>query len=343
MKRPADQAKLLFLYFLRYSSAAFASEPIKSSLSKVSPSTLHGTSSSGILDGHISLRVARRTDIPSIQRCNLASLPENYNSNFYMHHIRNWPELALVMEHVPKGYERYDRRRINPGLGYNPEERPLEIVGYVLGKVERIPKPARRVFRASRVIANDDGFRARDYSTSIQQPMQETLGHVTSLAIMDNFRRKGLAGQLMNQLHYHLKDRFNADAVGLHVRVSNEAATRLYAESMGYTVVDVIKGYYQDGEDAFLMRKEFTDCEDEIIQSHGPAVLRGESKRWFSGWSGGKGQWTPTKEMELPRNIPLLPKKVVGTSSSEQRHAVRERNPRDQLPSEGQPQQLYSR
>jgi len=45
--------------------------------------------------------MARRSDVPSIQRCNLATLPENYNSNFYLHHLRSWPELALVMEYVP--------------------------------------------------------------------------------------------------------------------------------------------------------------------------------------------------------------------------------------------------
>ena len=37
--------------------------------------------------GHISLRLARRSDVPSIQRCNLETLPENYSAAFYVNHM----------------------------------------------------------------------------------------------------------------------------------------------------------------------------------------------------------------------------------------------------------------
>ena len=73
---------------------------------------------------------------------------------------------------------------------------------------------------------------------------------------MKDYRRLGLASQLMDQLHHQMQLRTpQASSVGLHVRVSNKAATRLYEETMGYHVSQVISGYYQDGEDAYLMRK----------------------------------------------------------------------------------------
>ena len=66
----------------------------------------------------------------------------------------------------------------------------------------------------------------------------------------------GLAAELMEQLHYHMIHAYQADAVGLHVRVSNRAATRLYGDMLKYDVHDIIQHYYQDGEDAYFMRKD---------------------------------------------------------------------------------------
>ena len=59
----------------------------------------------------------------------------------------------------------------------------------------------------------------------------------------------------MNQLHHHMSSNHNVNSVGLHVRVSNIGATKLYRENMGYRVAKTIKGYYHDGEDAYLMKK----------------------------------------------------------------------------------------
>lgn len=277
---------VLFLYFLR-SSAALASEPAKTGIFKGSqqqqiiPNSLSRIEYMG---GYISLRVARRTDVPSIQRCNLATLPENYNENFYATHMRNWPELALVAEHIPEGYveegnNKNNRRSILGGLtggAARNKVSPLrrcddsankqcQIIGYVLGKVDQIPRKAQsESFAPSWVQDDDNGFLARQNQK--KSFYYEQMGHVTSLAILDGYRRKGLAAHLMNQLHYEMKNCYNADAVGLHVRVSNEAATNLYVSSMGYKVDDVIPGYYQDGEDAYLMRKDFVSDESDVHQ-----------------------------------------------------------------------------
>jgi len=113
--------------------------------------------------GHIAFRLARRTDVQQIQNCNLATLPENYNANFYINHMRSWPELTLVAEHIPEGYDlefennnRDDSSRITPLRDYmrtkqqqnRDIDRPQkEIVGYILGKVEERPLiPQRRIF-----------------------------------------------------------------------------------------------------------------------------------------------------------------------------------------------------
>ena len=78
----------------------------------------------------------------------------------------------------------------------------------------------------------------------------------TEIKLIVSFcRRLGLGAELMNQLHHHMSSNHNVNSVGLHVRVSNIGATKLYRENMGYRVAKTIKGYYHDGEDAYLMKK----------------------------------------------------------------------------------------
>lgn len=246
MKRPADQAKLLFLYLLR-SSAALATE------SKLGAAAI--TKPPIVLEGHIQLRLARRADVPYIQRCNLATLPENYNSQFYVNHLRQWPELALVAEHVPE-----QRRASAFHSTFDPNKPPPNIVAYVLGKVE-----ARKPFEDS----------------------NPPIGHVTSLAVLQDYRRRGLAASLMDQLHLHLSKSYGVGAVGLHVRVSNKAATKLY-ERDGYFVESVIPQYYQDGEDAFFMKKAL----EESIQT--------KQGRWMSRRP---RPWETMGPLRLPRRL----------------------------------------
>lgn len=262
MLQPFIQAKrsrkLLFLYLLRSSSALATSEPHGTSL------TYNSQVYSDV--GHIQLRVATRSDVSAIQRCNLATLPENYSSNFYINHLRQWPDLALVAEHVkPSSAPSFGKKNPNPFDLYDPSQTQNEIVGYVLGKVEEttVSLPSSRVEEDSEQNHSDptlgQGFFSYRKNNSLQttEKRTEMMGHVTSLAVLSNYRRRGLAAMLMKQLHFHMEEGYNADGVGLHVRVSNTAARRLYCEGMDYGVVDVIRGYYQDGEDAFYMRKTF--------------------------------------------------------------------------------------
>ena len=61
----------------------------------------------------------------------------------------------------------------------------------------------------------------------------------------------------MQRSQNEMRDVFEAEYVSLHVRKSNRAAFHLYSVTLNYTVNDVEKGYYADGEDAYDMRCYF--------------------------------------------------------------------------------------
>ncbi len=79
-------------------------------------------------------------------------------------------------------------------------------------------------------------------------------GHVVSIAVMPQSRRKGVAQAIINRAlegmaYYKAKQCF------LEVRVTNEAAISLY-KKLGFEVTRTISGYYSDGEDAYVMTKK---------------------------------------------------------------------------------------
>jgi predicted N-acetyltransferase YhbS len=48
--------------------------------------------------GTYTIRHAEIEDIPFIRNCNLATLPENYNAEFYSAQLGHWPDLSLICE-----------------------------------------------------------------------------------------------------------------------------------------------------------------------------------------------------------------------------------------------------
>ena len=250
MKGPSDQAKLLLFALLRSTATALATTGEKSAASRMLlPNNLN-----------IQLRLATKNDVPGLQRCNLACLPENYNAPFYCSHLKQWPELALVAEYVPsqppsssdsiQSSQQQQQHRRPFQLGQQQLSTPTpepKIVAYVLGKVETRP-----VYDYNNPTADGED------ELSSASPF-ETIGHVTSLAVLQDYRRMGLAQALMTQLHFHL-EHFqhcgnHVSACGLHVRKSNIAACRLYQQD-GYELAQIIDSYYQDGEDALFMKKK---------------------------------------------------------------------------------------
>jgi ribosomal-protein-alanine N-acetyltransferase len=79
--------------------------------------------------------------------------------------------------------------------------------------------------------------------------------HVMNVAVADAYRRRGVASGLMEQL-FEATARDGRRGYTLEVRVSNEAAIRLY-ERLGFKARGIRRGYYTDNrEDALIMWKD---------------------------------------------------------------------------------------
>jgi ribosomal-protein-alanine N-acetyltransferase len=73
--------------------------------------------------------------------------------------------------------------------------------------------------------------------------------------VLPEHRRRGLGRALMLEAMRALKNDYGCDEIYLEVRVSNYPAINLY-KSLGLKIVDTIKHYYLDGEDAYVMAAE---------------------------------------------------------------------------------------
>lgn len=80
-------------------------------------------------------------------------------------------------------------------------------------------------------------------------------GHVVSVAVLEEHRKKGIGGALVEEAIIGIKSK-KADELHLEVRCSNNEAVKLY-EKIGFVIKQRLKAYYRDGEDAYLMAIEF--------------------------------------------------------------------------------------
>jgi [ribosomal protein S18]-alanine N-acetyltransferase len=78
-------------------------------------------------------------------------------------------------------------------------------------------------------------------------------GHVTTVGVSPEHRRRHLAKRLMAEVEMGFRRR-NVRLVRLEVRSLNIAAQRLY-EGLGYTVTQRLPKYYSNGGDGLLMLK----------------------------------------------------------------------------------------
>lgn len=79
-------------------------------------------------------------------------------------------------------------------------------------------------------------------------------GHIVSVAVLGTLREKGFGTALIRAAMEGMSG-YGASEFFLEVRKSNEAAVIVY-ERLGYSVRRVLRGYYRDGEDAYLMVKK---------------------------------------------------------------------------------------
>ncbi|KAI9652673.1 MAG: N-terminal acetyltransferase A complex catalytic subunit ard1 [Alyxoria varia] len=201
------------------------------------------------------IRLLRSSDIPNVQLTNLTNLPENYFLKYYLYHALSWPQLS----HVAVDTSTYSPTSLKNGTtGLDPGNMYPKIVGYVLAKMDE------------------------DHPTT---------GHITSLSVMRTHRRLGLAEKLMRQATRAMREYYGARDVSLHVRCSNEAAIGLYTGMLGFEKDRVEAKYYADGEDAWCMKldileKEQEEAEDTAGVDEGGEV--GEAGKSAGGQKGGK-------------------------------------------------------
>ena len=76
-------------------------------------------------------------------------------------------------------------------------------------------------------------------------------GHVVSVAVLEEHRRKGIATKLIQLAQEEMRKKAANESYH-EVRVSNANAVQLY-EELGYKVTGRLEAYYRDGEPAYVM------------------------------------------------------------------------------------------
>ena len=76
---------------------------------------------------------------------------------------------------------------------------------------------------------------------------------ILSLVVDPNYQRQMIGSNLLDYLISELDE--NLKLITLEVRTNNIPAIQLYAK-FGFEVVNVRKGYYKNGDDAYLMARE---------------------------------------------------------------------------------------
>jgi ribosomal-protein-alanine N-acetyltransferase len=85
---------------------------------------------------------------------------------------------------------------------------------------------------------------------------------IANIAIHENFRRRGLARQIITYLCDAARQR-KCKVVHLEVRQTNTAARQLY-ERLGFKTTTVRRAYYGPTEDALLMSKNLISEKNQI-------------------------------------------------------------------------------
>ncbi len=78
-------------------------------------------------------------------------------------------------------------------------------------------------------------------------------GHVISVAVLPKLRRLGIGKKMMLEVMSAVRKDPNIKSITLEVRMSNDAAVKLY-ENLDYIKSEILKNYYADGEGAYLMK-----------------------------------------------------------------------------------------
>ncbi|KAK4049396.1 N-terminal acetyltransferase A complex catalytic subunit ard1 [Microbotryomycetes sp. JL201] len=172
----------------------------------------------------MNIRPATVADLMEMQNCNLHNLPENYQMKYCQSLIQvAQQKIKLTSPFTPTAAVHMYHALTWTQVSFVAEDHKGRIVGYILAKMDEE--------------ATDDPH-----------------GHVTSISVLRNYRRLGLAQKLMQRSQHAMKQAFGANYVSLHVRKTNRAALALYKDTLGFQVVEIESKYYADQEDAYSMR-----------------------------------------------------------------------------------------
>lgn len=114
-----------------------------------------------------------------------------------------------------------------------------EIVGYIMCRIER------------------------GISSFGRLPVKK--GHIVSVAVLTNHRYKGI-GKALIKGGLDAMIEYGSNEFFLEVRKGNEDAVSVY-ETLGFSVRRVLRGYYRDGEDAYLMVWKSGQAPEEVSDS----------------------------------------------------------------------------
>jgi len=182
------------------------------------------------------IRRATEADIDQVIEVNLRSLPENYWYGFYQYVLSEWGDLFLVAEIGGK------------------------IVGYMMNRVEethdRVLMGLENELEPAHKRSGPLDVFKRVFSGSAR------VGHVISIAVLQEYRRRGIGSALMSEALKIFEEKYDVDSVYLEVRVSNQPAINMY-EKFGFVKARIIRGYYRDGKDAYVMVKRLKPIPEE--------------------------------------------------------------------------------
>lgn len=219
----------------------------------------------------------------AMQNANLTNLPENYTLKYYMYHLLSWPEASFVatttdVDAANEVIDGVQKDHASESATTTSQSSENVFQDDIHGNECTIKLDAQYVNKGEKVI----GYVLAKMNDDPDAADQTLNGHITSLSVMRTYRRMGVAEKLMRQALFALAEVFQAEYVSLHVRQSNQAALHLYRDTLEFEVLEIERGYYLDGEDAYSMKKVLDvvkmlpskfqktdvedDCESDLLQ-----------------------------------------------------------------------------
>lgn len=155
-----------------------------------------------------------------------------------------------------------------PTSPFSPSHLPIRLRGFGLEDLDTISEIVEEALREHYepslymtlsqpwpegfLVADDGTGRPAGFLLGVHQVEGEA--RVLMFAVHHEWRRRGVGRTLMEEFLARSRARGLRRAT-LEVRVSNASAIRFYAR-FGYSVIDLLRGYYSDGENGYQMARD---------------------------------------------------------------------------------------